>query len=184
MTEDLRSPKRRMMELSARSIWPHLDPPCNLIDQPPELHQGLHFHGLLHTATAFIHGHADHSNAIIDSSLPSDLSPLNAPGASSSARSTPQSAKRRSVIPSQTYQFALGFPQTPPENSPELDPVARRLELPARTTASPRAMGSFLFTWYVRRLTELSSSRFITSICMLRGGHLSTHVQPIPLRAS
>lgn len=144
------------MEVSARSIWPHVNPPSNFISQHPKLHQGLHFHGLLHTTTAFAHGHADHSNAIIDSSLPS----LNPPGASSSARSTPQSAKRRSIIPSQTYQFALGFPQTPPENSPELGPVAQHLEQPPRTTASARAMGSFLFTWYVRRPTELNSSCF------------------------
>jgi len=146
-------PKSPMMELSARSIWPHVNPPCNLISQPPELHQGLHFHGLLHITTAFAHGHADHANAIIDSSLPPELSLLNPPGASSSARSTPQSAKRRSIIPSQTYQFALGFPQTPPENSPELDPSAQHLEQPPPTTASAGAMGSFLFTWYVRDLT-------------------------------
>jgi len=151
------------MELSARSIWPPVNPPSNLISQPPKLHQGLHFHGLLHTTTAFTHGHADHSNAIIASSLPSDLSPLNPPGASSSARSTPQSAKRRSIIPSQTYQFALGFPQTPPENSPELDPISQHLEQPPRTTASARAMGNFLFTWYVRHLPELHSSCSTTS---------------------
>jgi hypothetical protein len=131
-----------------------------LLANPPSFIKAFIFTDSFIPLLLLLTGHADHSNAIIDPSLPSELPSLNPPGASSSARSTPQSAKRRSIIPSQTYQFALGFPQTPPENSPELDPVAQHLEQPPRTTASARAMGSFLFTWYVRRRTELNGSCF------------------------
>ena len=106
-------------------------------------------HVLLLVAVIHAHGHRDRSDGIIDS-LHSSEPPVSTPprpGTGSSARSTPTSSNRRRNITSQLYHFALGFPQTPPEISPELDPVAPQLEDSQRTTPGEATMGSFLFKW-------------------------------------
>ncbi len=50
----------------------------------------------------------------------------------------------------QLFQFALGYLQTPPDTSPEIDPLDDTLDTGALATADK--MGSFLFKWYVRSL--------------------------------
>ncbi|MCJ1402046.1 hypothetical protein MMC11_005265 [Xylographa trunciseda] len=76
------------------------------------------------------------------SALPSKPSATSrTPTSSSPARP----ASRRSNVTRQIFQFALGYPQTPPENSPELestDPLAE-FEDPRES----KNMGSFLFQW-------------------------------------
>ncbi|KAL8783120.1 MAG: hypothetical protein Q9213_004877 [Squamulea squamosa] len=60
------------------------------------------------------------------------------------ARSKTPSAHRRSVITDQIYQFALGYPQTPPENSP-LEATGDLLWKEPKVGTG--AMGSFVFRW-------------------------------------
>lgn len=66
---------------------------------------------------------------------------IGAPASPSSARPS----SRRTVITQQIYQFALGYPQTPPENSPVSEPVLSFEE----TKVEKDKMGTFLFKWYV-----------------------------------
>ncbi|CAL8577621.1 hypothetical protein XPA_003445 [Xanthoria parietina] len=89
--------------------------------------------------------------ATIDPSTPRRASSSSSPPITSSAvpisRSSPPSAYRRSLVTDQIYQFALGYPQTPPEPSPLLEPksdLAR--EKPEDILGG---MGSFVFRWYV-----------------------------------
>lgn len=68
------------------------------------------------------------------------------PSATPTIYSSPQSDKRRSLVTDQIYQFALGYPQTPPEPSPLLEaPVDSR----DGQEILGSAMGSFVFKWYV-----------------------------------
>ncbi|KAL9584657.1 MAG: hypothetical protein Q9212_001993 [Teloschistes hypoglaucus] len=72
------------------------------------------------------------------------LPPTHQPGATPTACSRSQSDKRRSLVTDQIYQFALGYPQTPPEPSPLLElPVGSR----ERQEILGSAMGSFVFKW-------------------------------------
>ncbi|KAI4092340.1 MAG: hypothetical protein LQ339_007937, partial [Xanthoria mediterranea] len=87
--------------------------------------------------------------ATIDPSTPRRASSSSSPPITSSAvpisRSSPPSAYRRSLVTDQIYQFALGYPQTPPEPSPLLEPksdLAR--EKPEDILGG---MGSFVFRW-------------------------------------
>lgn len=68
------------------------------------------------------------------------------PTPSTSAQSTPRPASRRSEITSQIYQFALGYPQTPPDTSPVRDPFGPSID--AGFFGGKNSMGSFLFKWY------------------------------------
>ncbi|KAL8775047.1 MAG: hypothetical protein Q9209_000526 [Squamulea sp. 1 TL-2023] len=72
------------------------------------------------------------------------------------ARSNPPSTHRRSIITDQIYQFALGYPQTPPENSPLETTGDLPWDKPEIVTG---AMGSFVFRWYVWRLFQCSMRR-------------------------
>lgn len=57
----------------------------------------------------------------------------------------PRPNSRRGDINRQLYQFALGFPQTPPDEGYEIDPVG-----PLLNSAPPKqskSMGSFVFKW-------------------------------------
>lgn len=123
----------------------------NFARELPELHQGLHFRGLLHTTACTI-AQKEPSDEIIDSqsSSKNPFSSLIPPSGGSSARSTPPSANRRSLVTKQIYQFALGFPQTPPEDSPELSPLEQTLETsPSPGVGTMGTTGSFVFKWYV-----------------------------------
>jgi len=72
------------------------------------------------------------------------------PTASSSAHSSPRPASRQSQITNQIYQFALGYPQTPPDTSSDLDPFGPSID--AKSLIGGNSMGSFLFTWYAQWL--------------------------------
>ncbi|KAK3173268.1 hypothetical protein OEA41_006597 [Lepraria neglecta] len=69
------------------------------------------------------------------------------PTAPSSTQSTPRSVKPRSDINKQIYQFALGYPQTPPETSPVLE--YGRSELQTGLSGVGEKMGGFIFKWCV-----------------------------------
>ncbi|KAL8950085.1 MAG: hypothetical protein Q9222_003849 [Ikaeria aurantiellina] len=72
--------------------------------------------------------------------------PARPPGARPAAQSIDPSSLRRSVISDQLYQFALGFPQTPPEDSPpdrELGDFQRDVQEEVLLSG----MGSFVFRW-------------------------------------
>lgn len=88
------------------------------------------------------------TSAVIDSpafpTVPTSSPPRPNPGPASQI--TPRSPRRRSNITSQIYQFALGYPQTPPEISPELDPIKSVRQTEASFTSG--SMASFLFKWY------------------------------------
>lgn len=89
--------------------------------------------------------------ATIDPSSPSRPSSSSSPITSSALRSTPPSAhRRRSLITGQIYQFALGYPQTPPETSPVPEVTSDSWEKPETI---PGGMGSFVFRWYVCSIT-------------------------------
>ena len=124
------------------------------------LHQGLHFRGLLHHSKYSIN-RAD-PRAVIDSpsfpTVPTSSPSRPNPGPASQTTSRP--TRRRSNITSQIYQFALGYPQTPPEISPELDSINS-----VQQTEAPFASGmmaSFLFKWYA---TAVSLDRLCPSQC-------------------
>ncbi|KAL8862624.1 MAG: hypothetical protein Q9178_001122 [Gyalolechia marmorata] len=71
-------------------------------------------------------------------------------GVTPTARSNPPSAHRRSLITDQIFQFALGYPQTPPETSPVPELTG---ELPWKEAEIiSGGMGSFVFRWYVSRM--------------------------------
>ena len=80
--------------------------------------------------------------------IPSPSTSRRQSGATSSAHSTPRPASRRSEVNSQLYQFALGYPLTPPDTSP----VKELSESFLQTEASGLrgSMGSFVFKWCVR----------------------------------
>ncbi|MCJ1247682.1 hypothetical protein MMC30_004897 [Trapelia coarctata] len=65
-------------------------------------------------------------------------------GAPASPSARPSS--RRNLITQQIYQFALGYPQTPPENSPVSDPFESVLGS-EETKVEKDKMGTFLFKW-------------------------------------
>lgn len=89
-----------------------------------------------------------HIFAIIASSAnsgttPPALPPLN--GTPLSVPLPPRPNSRRGDINRQLYQFALGFPQTPPDEEYEIDPIG-----PLLNSARPKqskSMGSFVFKW-------------------------------------
>ncbi|MCJ1486364.1 hypothetical protein MMC06_006541, partial [Schaereria dolodes] len=87
--------------------------------------------------------------AIIDSSKSLTPSPTSAAPQSSIARPETQSparpASRRSGITKQIYQFALGYPQTPPEASPDINSFDA--DLGSGPADLKFKMGSFLFKW-------------------------------------
>ena len=57
-------------------------------------------------------------------------------------------ASRRSNVTRQIYQFALGYPQTPPDDSPNNDPLDPLDHVVAPDSVpSQQKMGSFLFKW-------------------------------------
>lgn len=90
------------------------------------------------------------------------------PPPSASTQSIPRPASRRSNITSQLYQFALGYPQTPPETSPVFDPIGPSTSVGSSGTGN--SMGSFLFKWYVdvpyaHRTKELNSSDCTSCHC-------------------
>ncbi|KAL9125087.1 MAG: hypothetical protein Q9217_005659 [Psora testacea] len=66
-------------------------------------------------------------------------------GAPSSTHSTPRPVSRASNINKQIYQFALGYPQTPPETSPEFGQSQGESE--NGVSERRNDMGSFLFRW-------------------------------------
>ncbi|KAL8884170.1 MAG: hypothetical protein Q9192_006910, partial [Flavoplaca navasiana] len=84
--------------------------------------------------------------ATIDPSTPTRApSPSSSPITSSAVRPSPPSAHRRSLITDQIYQFALGYPQTPPETSPLLKATSdSSWEEPE---IIPGGMGNFVFRW-------------------------------------
>lgn len=49
----------------------------------------------------------------------------------------------------QIHQFNLGYPHTPPNNSPDLGLFCRSFHPPG-SSQSPAKMGSFVFKWYVQ----------------------------------
>lgn len=86
--------------------------------------------------------------ATIDSSTPSsDLVPSRASIEHNPPQSSSRPTSRRSNINSQLFQFALGYPQTPPDTTPEQEPIASLLE--GDSSGAQSNMGSFLFRWYV-----------------------------------
>ncbi|MCJ1381888.1 hypothetical protein MMC17_005000 [Xylographa soralifera] len=62
-----------------------------------------------------------------------------------STSSPARPVSRRSNVTKQIFQFALGYPQTPPENSPELQPTDPLVEF--EEPQESKNMGSFLFQW-------------------------------------
>ena len=67
----------------------------------------------------------------------------------SPSHSPARPASRRSNITRQIYQFALGYPQTPPDDSPNNDSLDPLDHVVARDSVSnQQKMGSFLFQWY------------------------------------
>ena len=88
--------------------------------------------------------------ATIASSI-SPAGPFSSPSAASQSTATdqPQSSSRpgsrRSDFNRQIYQFALGYPQTPPDTSPEVDPIGPLLN--GGNSPTHPNMGTFLFKW-------------------------------------
>lgn len=111
--------------------------------------------------------------ATIDPSSSSPPIPLRSasrrgPHAPSPNQSTPQSASRRSNISSQIYQFALGYPQTPPETSPVCESIGPFLQ--AEEQIAVEKMGSFLFKWYARAATVYQFTlKYSESLCHTPG---------------
>lgn len=86
--------------------------------------------------------------ATIDSSSPSsDLVPPRASTEHIPPQSSSRPTSRRSNINSQLFQFALGYPQTPPDTTPERDSITSLLD--GNSSGTQSNMGSFLFRWYV-----------------------------------
>ena len=102
------------------------------------------------------------ASAVIDSpsfpTVPTSSPSRPNPGPASPTTSRP--TRRRSNITSQIYQFALGYPQTPPEISPELDPINSVQQTEAPFTSG--IMASFLFKWYA---TTVSLDKLCPSQC-------------------
>jgi len=92
--------------------------------------------------------------ATIDPSIPSSdlVPPLRASTEHNPPQSSSRPPSRRSNINSQIFQFALGYPQTPPDTTPDPDPIGPLLE--GDSSGAQSDMGSFLFQWYVE--TSLS----------------------------
>ncbi|KAL8713987.1 MAG: hypothetical protein Q9220_002133 [cf. Caloplaca sp. 1 TL-2023] len=91
------------------------------------------------------------SSAIIGSSntqaaSPSAAASASPPGAKPAAQPINPSSHRRSLISDQLYQFALGFPQTPPEDSP-IPGTPGDIERDVEEEAFVSGMGSFVFKW-------------------------------------
>ncbi|KAI9699632.1 MAG: hypothetical protein M1836_002666 [Candelina mexicana] len=58
----------------------------------------------------------------------------------------PRPSSRRGDINRQLYQFALGFPQTPPDEGNEIDPIGPLLK--SAIPGKSEKMGSFVFKWH------------------------------------
>ncbi|KAL8979568.1 MAG: hypothetical protein Q9205_005124 [Flavoplaca limonia] len=83
--------------------------------------------------------------ATIDPSTPTRAPSSSSPITSSAVRPSAPSAHRRSLVTDQIYQFALGYPQTPPETSPLLKATSdSSWEKPEIIQGG---MGSFRFQW-------------------------------------
>lgn len=92
--------------------------------------------------------------AIIDTpsssrSIPSRSTSRPQSGTTSSAHSTPRPTSRRSEVNSQLYQFALGYPLTPPDTSPVKELSESSLQIEASGLRG--SMGTFVFKWCVER---------------------------------
>ncbi|KAL9639839.1 MAG: hypothetical protein Q9204_000945 [Flavoplaca sp. TL-2023a] len=84
--------------------------------------------------------------ATIDPSTPTRApSSSSSPITSSAVRPSAPSAHRRSLVTDQIYQFALGYPQTPPETSPLLKATSDSSW--GKPEIIPGGMGNFVFRW-------------------------------------
>ncbi|MCJ1392381.1 hypothetical protein MMC18_005248 [Xylographa bjoerkii] len=85
------------------------------------------------------------SQASASPQSPALLSTPSATSRTPTSSSPARPASRKSNVTRQIFQFALGYPQTPPETSPELEPIDPLVEF--QEPEESKNMGSFLFQW-------------------------------------
>ena len=89
--------------------------------------------------------------ATIDPSITSsDSVPPRASSGHNPPQSTSRPTSRRSNVNRQIFQFALGYPQTPPDTTPDIDPIGPLLN--GGSSGAQSNMGTFVFRWYVKMM--------------------------------